>query len=87
MIIFDTLQLLANVIIENDLADFLTSTSVSCQKETVWDYGQAFISHLKTANLTGLSGEITFNSKTGERNNPFLYIVDMTKEGVDLVRD
>ena len=40
---------------------------------------------MKTSNTTGLSGGITFSMKTGERNNISLYIVDMTKNGVDLV--
>ena len=40
---------------------------------------------IKTANYKGLSGEISFNQKTGERNNVSLYIVDIDASGVALV--
>jgi hypothetical protein len=87
VLIYDTIQLIANTIINNDLVTTLatTSSSVSCEKETIWGFGQAFINFMKTSNTTGLSGGITFSMKTGERNNISLNIVDMTKNGVDLV--
>ena len=87
IMIYDTIQLLANTIINNDLVTTLatSSSSVSCEKESKWAYGATFFNHLKAQNFTGLSGEVSFNVKTGERNNIFLYIVDMTKNGVDLV--
>jgi hypothetical protein len=87
LLIYDTIKLLSDVIINNDLIATLTTTSssVSCQKETKWKYGSTFLSFLKMANYSGLSGEISFNQKTGERNNMLLYIVDKIKNGVDLV--
>jgi hypothetical protein len=61
------------------------SSSVSCKKETKWGYGPTFFKHIKTTNMSLLSGEVSFNPKNGERNNVVLFIVDMTKGGVDLV--
>lgn len=79
--------MIANTIIENDLLNILATKtkSVSCQKEIFWSYGDTFMSYLKLANFTGLSGEISFNQKTNDRTNPVLYIVDVIKNGVDLV--
>ncbi len=63
----------------------LKSTTVSCQTDAKWKFGPTFKAHMSTANFTGLTGKITFDTKTGKRNNTILYIVDLAKNGVDLV--
>jgi hypothetical protein len=88
VLIYDSLLLIKYTIEENNLEESLLSihSSVSCQKETVWLLGTEFNRFLRSANFTGVTGEIAFDDYTGLRINSVLYIVDMTKNGVELVR-
>lgn len=88
VLIYDSLLLIQKTIEENNLVESLLSihSSVSCQKETVWLLGAEFNKFLRKVNFSGITGEISFDDYTGLRNNSILYIVDMTKNGVELVR-
>jgi hypothetical protein len=85
--VHDTLKLLSATIENNNLINLqeLRSTAVSCQTQAKWKFGSTFKTYLSGTSLTGLTGRISFDTRTGKRNNTFLYIVDLVKNGVDLV--
>ena len=59
--------------------------SVSCDAETKWNFGDRFMTYLKTTKTTGLTGHIEFDEKTGLRKNLTIHIVDLIKNGLSLV--
>lgn len=81
------MQLIVHTIDENNLENALLTTtfSASCSKETLWTLGSTLINYIRMSNFTGITGEIMFDPKTGYRKNSVLYIVDITKNGIDLV--
>ena len=86
MFIHDAFSLLANAIDRHNLVELMPhSPSVSCQKETPWQFGPEFLKYLKKSSFNGLSGRVEFDQLTGYRNNVTLAIVDKTKTAVDLV--
>lgn len=86
-LIYDTLQLVLNTIEHDRLEKSLYSMppKVSCLKEEKWAFGPSFKTYLKVANFTGITGEVSFDHDTGFRSSPVLYIVDMSKKGVELL--
>ncbi len=79
-------MLLANTIEKYNLFDKLTAPKhVSCDHELPWEFGESFVTHLKMNKMSGLSGFIEFDQKTGYRKNTTLTIVDKSRNGVDLV--
>ena len=84
--VYDAFSLLANTIDRQNIVEMIpVSPSVSCQKETSWQFGTDFMRYLKMSKFEGLSGHVEFDQMTGFRSNITLSIVDKTKTGVDLV--
>ncbi|XP_041980069.1 glutamate receptor ionotropic, kainate 2-like [Aricia agestis] len=58
---------------------------IECNSDTKWEAGEDFINHLLTNPITGITGNVTIDSSTGERTNFNVEIMELSNSGFNSI--
>nr|QRN45440.1 ionotropic glutamate receptor kainate 2-like isoform X4 [Carausius morosus] len=77
-LMYDAVSMFATSLIRADASEPIETESLSCVRPQAWSHGEHVSQYMKMFKFMGLSGELTFDVKTGRRKDITLELMEVS---------